>query len=199
MRLCQEFPSKRCCFTPLPAEQKSSPKHIKPDYETLIMPTKPAMSSTPTSESTTSHGQLEAAAQHGIASFGQRPSVLPRSSMESTATTLPTYSERPDQPPAYDSMSVRQAPSSTPPDSRLRATSSRNSQPSGPNAVAVSAMLATSSSSTDKMHSHHPKKVDDWNEDPTYKSKLASMTGSSRRWNYFGADIGPNPFKRRSK
>lgn len=138
-------------------------------------------------------------AQDANSDDGQRGSVLSRSSIESTATTLPLYHERPDQPPSYSPASIRRADTSTPRDDRAQAKHSSVSQPSGPNAAAVSAMLATSSSSTDKMHSRHPSTVDDWNEDPTYKGKLARMTGSSRKWNYFGADIGPNPFKRRSK
>ena len=66
-------------------------------------------------------------------------------------------------------------------------------------AAALNAVMATSNSSTDKMHSKpsSSRKVDDWNEDPTYKSRLASMVGSTRKWNYFGADIGGNPFRRK--
>lgn len=66
-------------------------------------------------------------------------------------------------------------------------------------AAALNAVMATSSSSTDKMHSKpsNSRKVDDWNEDPTYRSRLASMVGSTRKWNYFGADIGGNPFRRK--
>ena len=61
--------------------------------------------------------------------------------------------------------------------------------------------MATSSSENDKMHSKRSKKVNDWNEDSTYKSRLAKMTGSGRNWNYFGADIEQygNPFKRFGK
>lgn len=68
-------------------------------------------------------------------------------------------------------------------------------------AASLTAVMATSSSSTDKMHSQpsSSRKVDDWNEDPTYKSRLASMVGSTRKWNYFGADIGGNPFRRAKK
>lgn len=63
-------------------------------------------------------------------------------------------------------------------------------------------MLSTSSASTDKMHTHHQQRVEDWNEDPTYRQKVASKGGlSSSKWNYFGAEIGQygNPFKSLSR
>lgn len=120
-----------------------------------------------------------------------------RSSLESTATTLPPYSQHSARPPSYNDAGIY-ASCSTP-----SATTQSQSKPRGQpfSAASLSAVMATSSSSTDKMHSRSgSRKVDDWNEDSTYKSKLASMKGSStRKWNYFGADIGGNPFKRSSK
>jgi hypothetical protein len=58
-------------------------------------------------------------------------------------------------------------------------------------------MFAPSDPRTDKMHTTRPKKVEDYDEDPTYKGKLARMTGSTSKWNYFGHDIEQygNPFK----
>lgn len=124
----------------------------------------------------------------------QRPSLAPRSSMESRATTLPSYREQADQPPRYSSStSTRPGPSAQNPRPRAPASSS------GVSAAAISAVMATSSSEHDKMHSKGTKKVDDWNKDNTYKGKLARMTGSSGKWNYFSADVGENPFKRFGK
>jgi len=122
----------------------------------------------------------------------QQPSLRIRPSTESTATSLPSYrEEHPNQPPAYSSAYTSR-------DTPTQAKVEPSSAIPGPNAAAVRAILAPSSPSTDKMHSHHhhPKRVENWNSDPTYKGKVARLTGgSSRKWNYFGADVGPNPFK----
>jgi hypothetical protein len=113
---------------------------------------------------------------------------------ENTAPALLSYDQQSDQPPKYNDAGIyatRQNPS-TQPKPRLNSSN-------GPvNAAAVNAVMATSSSSTDKMHSQPStsRKVDDWNADPTYQSRLASMVGSTRKWNYFGADVGGNPFRR---
>ena len=125
----------------------------------------------------------------------QLPSYA-RSSFSSTGPTLLSYDQESDRIPKYNDAGIyasRPNPSTQP---KPRVSPSR--QPVS--AAAVNAVMATSSSSTDKMHSQPPssRKVDDWNEDPTYKSKLASMVGSTRKWNYFGADIGGNPFRRSS-
>jgi hypothetical protein len=125
----------------------------------------------------------------------QQPSSSTRTSQESTTTTLPSYSQSSTGPPKYSDAGIyckRQNPSNT----------SQAKPPTQPfNAAAVNAVMATSSSGTDKMHSKRGnlRKVDDWTEDPTYKSRLASMVGSTRKWNYFGADIGGNPFRRSGK
>jgi hypothetical protein len=125
----------------------------------------------------------------------QQPSSSTRTSQESTTTTLPSYSQNSTRPTTYSEASIyskRQNPSNK----------SQAKPPSQPfNAAAVNAVMATSSSSSDKMHSKRgsSRKVDDWNEDPTYKSRLASMVGSTRKCNYFGADIGGNPFRRSGK
>lgn len=135
---------------------------------------------------------------------GQRPPLAPRSSQESTATTttLPPYTERPAQPPSYNSSTN----TDTTPAPRLNltgtplplgATGPRPS--SGPNAAAVSAMMSTSSSSNDRMHTRGAKKeAGYWDENPTLKQKLKESEGSTRTWNYFGADIEQygGPFKR---
>jgi hypothetical protein len=88
---------------------------------------------------------------------------------------------------------------STQPTRKPRSNPSPSNQPIS--AAALNAVMATSSSSTDKMHSKSSssRKVDDWNEDSTYKSRLASMVGNTRKWNYFGADIGGNPFRRKKR
>lgn len=117
----------------------------------------------------------------------------PRSSIESRATTLPSYREQTDQPPSYGAAKAPSGGSSTAEKPKPRAQPSGNP---GVSAAAISAVMATSSSENDKMHSKRPKKVDDWNKDSTYKGKLARMTGSTSKWNYFGADVGENPFKR---
>jgi hypothetical protein len=125
----------------------------------------------------------------------QQPYSSIRTSQESTATTLPSYNQSSTRPPTYSDAGIYSK----------RQSHSNSSQPKPPtqpfNAAAVNAIMATSSSSTDKMHSKRgsSRKVDDWNEDPTYKSRLASMVGSTRKWNYFGADIGGNPFRRLGK
>lgn len=118
-------------------------------------------------------------------------SLQPRSSLESTATTLPSYSKQSDQPPKYGSAGMVGD----------RSTSSRQPKPQGQpiSAASLSAVMATSSSSNDKMHSKRSKKVDDWNKDDTYKGKLSRMVGSTGKWNYFGSDIGGNPFSRKKK
>jgi len=129
----------------------------------------------------------------------QRSSLIPRGSSESTSTTLPSYSEQSDQPPTY-SRAGRSTRQSNPPAEPVPRASpgSASNPPAGVSAASISAIMATSSSENDKMHSKRSKKVNDWNEDSTYKSKLAKMTGSGRNWNYFGADIEQygNPFKR---
>jgi hypothetical protein len=145
------------------------------------------------------HEQINAADDSTSPTSRQQPSPIPRGSLESTATTLPSYSEQSDGPPTYSraGMSSRQAiPTAEP---LPRATPNRASNPPhGASAASISAIMATSSSENDKMHSKRSKKVNDWNEDSTYKSRLAKMTGSGRNWNYFGADIEQygNPFER---
>lgn len=126
-----------------------------------------------------------------------RPSLPSRSSLESTATTLPPYSEGSDRPPTYSSGSVPLSKSNAARKPKAQAPVSNASCSSGPNAAAVRAILAPSDPRTDKMHTTRPKKVEDYDEDPTYKGKLARMTGSTRKWNYFGHDIEQygNPFK----
>lgn len=122
---------------------------------------------------------------------GSDPFVFSRASLESTATTLPPYREQPDRPSRYDSASVPTAGPHIDPKLQSRPQASS----AGVSAAAVSAVMATSSSENDKMHSKRSQKVDDWNKDFTYKGKLSRMTGSSGKWNYFGADVGGNPFK----
>lgn len=119
-----------------------------------------------------------------------------RSSFDSTAPTLLSYDQDSDRIPRYNDAGIYASRPN--PSTQLKPRASPSRQPVG--AAAVNAVMATSSSSTDKMHSQpsSSRKVDDWNEDPTYKSKLASMVGSTRKWNYFGADIGGNPFRRSS-
>jgi hypothetical protein len=132
------------------------------------------------------HEQINAADDSTSPTSRQQPSPIPRGSLESTATTLPSYSEQSDGPPTYS----RAGMSSTP--------NRASNPPHGASAASISAIMATSSSENDKMHSKRSKKVNDWNEDSTYKSRLAKMTGSGRNWNYFGADIEQygNPFER---
>lgn len=129
----------------------------------------------------------------------QRPSLFPRSSLESTATasTLPPYSQQPDRPPKYNDAGIhayRPNPSDEP-----RRQAKRVSQPFS--AASINAVMATSSSSNDKMHSQpsSSRRVENWNEDPSYKAKVSSIGESTRKWNYFGADIGGNPFRRKKK
>jgi hypothetical protein len=143
--------------------------------------------------------QVDAAEKSTSSNSRQQPSLLPRSSLESTATTLPSYSEQPDQPPTYSRTGTSSRPRNPPAQPQPRVTpSSAPNPPHGVSAASISAIMATSSSENDKMHSKRSKKVNDWNEDSTYKSRLAKMTGSGRNWNYFGADIEQygNPFKR---
>lgn len=134
----------------------------------------------------------------------QQPS-LTRTSLDSTATTLPSYSQQSDQPPRYTgSASSGQLGHGQGSKTRKAQTSQSNgaNTPNGVSAAALNAIMATSSSEHDKMHSgRRSKKVDDWNEDHTYKGKLASRSGSSSKWNYFGVDIEQfgNPFKRSGK
>lgn len=124
-------------------------------------------------------------------------SLAKRSSLESTATTLPSYSEHAERPPIYNGTGMREGQSASR-TSRPRPDVSGSSNPSGVSAAAISAVMATRSSENDKMHSKGPKKVDDWNKDSTFKGKLASMKGSTSKWNYFGADVEQygNPFKK---
>ncbi|CAD0099587.1 unnamed protein product [Aureobasidium mustum] len=124
----------------------------------------------------------------------RRPSFATRSSLESTATTLPSYSGVSDQPPAYSGSAL---PSSSAGKLKAQAHTSNASSSSGPNAAAVRAMFAPPDPRTDKMHTTRPKRVENYDEDPTYKGKLARMTGSTSKWNYFGHDIEQygNPFK----
>lgn len=124
-------------------------------------------------------------------------SLAKRNGLGSTATSLPSYSEHAERPPTYSGASLRggQGTSGT---SRPIPDESGLSNPSGVSATAISAIMATRSSENDKMHSKGPKKVDDWNKDSTFKGKLASMKGSTSKWNYFGADVEQygNPFKK---
>lgn len=129
-----------------------------------------------------------------------RPSLYSRSSLESTATTLPPYTHHSIRPPKYSEASPYMYSGRPNPANQSKSPAKPRGQPF--NAASVNAVMATSSSSTDKMHSKRGtlRRVDDWNEDTTYKSRLASMVGiSSRRWNYYGADIGGNPFRRSGK
>lgn len=143
--------------------------------------------------------QVNEAETSTSSSSGQRAALPPRSSLESTATTLPSYSEQSDRPPTYSRVGMSSRQGKTPAEPLPRATpSSTSDPPAGVSAASISAIMATSSSENDKMHSKRSKKVNDWNEDSTYKSRLAKMTGSGRNWNYFGADIEQygNPLKR---
>lgn len=126
---------------------------------------------------------------------GSQASLVKRSSLESAAITLPSYGEHAARPPTYASMRGEQSAYGP---SKPRPGVSSPSNPSGVSAAAISAVMATGSSVNDKMHSKGPKKIDDWNKDSTFKGKLASMKGSTGKWNYFGADIEQygNPFKR---
>jgi hypothetical protein len=143
--------------------------------------------------------QVSQAEKSTSSSSVQRASLLPRSSLESTATTLPSYSEQSDRPPTYSRAGMSSTQKNSTAEPLPRATPNRASNPPhGVSAASISAIMATSSSENDKMHSKRSKKVNDWNEDSTYKSRLAKMTGSGRNWNYFGADIEQygNPLKR---
>jgi hypothetical protein len=146
------------------------------------------------------HEQINTAEKSTSSSSRQQSSPLPRSSLESIATKLPSYSEQSTQPPTYSSSAGRSSRKSIPPAEPVPRASpgSASNPPHGVSAASISAIMATSSSENDKMHSKRSKKVNDWNEDSTYKSRLAKMTGSGRNWNYFGADIEQygNPFKR---
>ncbi|KAH0013787.1 hypothetical protein KCU78_g9014, partial [Aureobasidium melanogenum] len=126
-----------------------------------------------------------------------RPSLRTRSSLESTATTLPPYNESSDRPPTYNGSDLPLGQSTFTNRSKAPAHIPNTSSSDGPNAAAVRAMFAPSDPRTDKMHTTRPKKVEDYDEDPTYKGKLSRMTGSTSKWNYFGHDIGQygNPFK----
>ncbi|KAK6008544.1 hypothetical protein QM012_000447 [Aureobasidium pullulans] len=127
----------------------------------------------------------------------RQPSLSTRNSMESTATTLPPYCEGSDRPPKYSSSGLPLEYSRSAGLSKAQAHASDASSSSGPNAAAVRAMFAPSDPRTDKMHTTRPKKTENYDEDPTYKGKLARMTGSTSKWNYFGHDIEQygNPFK----
>jgi hypothetical protein len=116
---------------------------------------------------------------------------------KTTPPTLLSYDQPSKLAPKYNDAGIyatRPNPSAQP-----KPPANPNKQPVS--AAALSAVMATSTSSTDKMHSQpsSSRKVNDWNEDPTYRSRLASMVGSTRKWNYFGADIGGNPFGRGKK
>ncbi|KAG9678098.1 hypothetical protein KCU99_g2308, partial [Aureobasidium melanogenum] len=127
----------------------------------------------------------------------RRPSIPTRSSLESTATTLPPYNEGSDQPPTYSGSDLPLGQSTSARKTKAPAHVHNASSSDGPNAAAVRAMFAPSDPRTDKMHTTRPKKVEDYDENPTYKGKLARMTGSTSKWNYFGHDIEQygNPFK----
>lgn len=127
----------------------------------------------------------------------RRPSIPTSSSLESSATTLPPYNEGSDRPPTYSSSDLPLGQSNSARRSEAPTHVPNASSASGPNAAAVRTMLAPSDPRTDKMHTTRPKKVEDYDEDPTYKGKLARMTGSTSKWNYFGHDIEQygNPFK----
>ena len=124
------------------------------------------------------------------------------STTESTTPTLLSYDPSSSPPPKYNDAGIyatRPNPSTSTQQTKPHPQPNPRNQPVS--AAALNAVMATSSSNTDKMHSQpsSSRKVDDWNEDPTYKSRLASMVGSTRKWNYFGADIGGNPFRRSKK
>lgn len=133
-----------------------------------------------------------------------------RSSVESTVTELPQYDEEQQHQHQHQHQQSARPPSYN--DSRIyahwKSVSDNHARPekskSQPfDATTVNAVLSTSSSSTDRMHSPRSSssnKVNDWSEDPTYKSRLSKLAqGSSRKWNYFGADIGSNPFRSSSR
>jgi hypothetical protein len=154
-------------------------------------------------ENTDSRDQEDSAQKITTSTFKHQSSSSSstRTRQESKAATLPSYSQQADRPPTYSDAGIysfRPNPSNNL-ESESRPQAKPPTQPF--NAAAVNAIMATSSSSTDKMHSKpgSSRKVDDWNEDPTYKSRLASLVGSTRKWNYFGADIGGNPFRRSGK
>ncbi|KAM0700141.1 hypothetical protein Q7P36_000353 [Cladosporium allicinum] len=150
-------------------------------------------------DATKTQDHIDTSGKVASSSSRQQPSPPPRSSLESTATTLPSYKEQFDRPPTYSSAGMSSRQSNPPAKPVPRASSgSISNPPHGVSAASISAIMATSSSENDKMHSKRSKKVNDWNEDSTYKSRLAKMTGSGRNWNYFGADIEQygNPFKR---
>jgi len=146
--------------------------------------------------------QMNATDESTSSNSGPRPSLLQRASFESTATTLPPYSEQPVQPPSYSQSGAPSKKRLTVADFVPHATpsSASSNQRHGVSAASVSAVMASSSSENDKMHSKRSsQKVDDWNEDPTFRARLAKLNnGSKRNWNYFGADIEQygNPFGR---
>lgn len=144
--------------------------------------------------------QVNAAENNTSSTSEQRQSFHPRDSFESIATMLPSYSEQSAPPPSYSHSSSSSRQKRTVADFVPRATPNNASNPPhGVSAASISAVMATSSSENDKMHLKGSKKVDDWNEDSTFKSRLAKLNnGSGRNWNYFGADIEQygNPFKR---
>jgi hypothetical protein len=143
--------------------------------------------------------QTNAAEKSTSSSSKQQSPPLQRGSLESTATTLPSYGQQSDQLPLCSRAGRSSKQQNLPTEPMPRASSgSASNPPAGVSAASISAIMATSSSENDKMHSKRSKKVNDWNEDNTYKSRLAKMTGSGRNWNYFGADIEQygNPFKR---
>lgn len=127
----------------------------------------------------------------------KRQSSPTRSSLESTTTILPPYNENPDRPRTRSDSSLPLGQSNSTRRPKAKAHAFNASSSSGPNAAAVRAVFAPSDPRTDKMHTTRPKKVEDYDEDPTYKGKLARMTGSTSKWNYFGHDIEQygNPFK----
>ncbi|GAB7332473.1 hypothetical protein MBLNU13_g04270t1 [Cladosporium sp. NU13] len=134
-------------------------------------------------------------------SQNQSPSPLSGTAQSSTPSLL-SYDAPPNLTPKYNDAGIyatRPNPSTSTQQTKPHPQPNPRNQPIS--AASLNAVMATSSSSTDKMHSQplSSRKVDNWNEDPTYKSRLASMVGSTRKWNYFGADIGGNPFRRSKK
>ena len=130
----------------------------------------------------------------------QDPAPSPSdSTTKSTTPTLLSYDPSSKHPPKYNDAGIYATRPNPSIQSKPKPQPNPRNQPVS--AASLNAVMATSSSSTDKMHSQpsSPRRVDDWNEDPTYKSRLASMVGSTRKWNYFGADIGGNPFRRSKK
>lgn len=125
------------------------------------------------------------------------PSLPTRSSLESAATTLPSYDAGSGRPPAYNGSYLLSKQPNCARKPKAQAHTSNASSSSGPNAAAVGAMFAPSDPRTDKMHTTRLKRTEDYDEDPTYKGKLTRMTGSTSKWNYLGHDIEQygNPFK----